>query len=123
MPLTPTQLQALPHLEWLFDPNRRREGRTFVTAVALIRLAARTPGQLIHSSAETKRQQDYLMQVVSDLAYSDPILEDNFHRQGYAFWFQPNMISIPNWLPRVADPLPGVVSTERLSLFDFLSED
>ena len=45
--LTPEQQRALEVLDWLYDPAARREGRTTVVAISLIRLALRNPGMQV----------------------------------------------------------------------------
>lgn len=51
--LTPKQIEALPHIEWLLDMalppdhSNRATGRSFVMMIAFLNLAKRNPGRFI----------------------------------------------------------------------------
>lgn len=98
--LRPWQLLALPYLEWLLDDGARRSGRSTTLAVAMIRMAARHPGQRInfwdhvpgHHLAEHVREQ------VRTLIHEDPHLGQ--HYTCTAKFFQINLpLAIEDWLP------------------------
>lgn len=67
--LTPTQKECLPAARWLVNQNVRREGRTFLLAVAYIEEALRNPGRRIHvvDHYPTRAANEHLMCMIEDI--------------------------------------------------------
>lgn len=102
MPLNPEQEDALPVLDWLFseDDRDRRTGRSWIIAVALIRQAARNPGQFIQARdhVPTGQAAQYVHFVIETLINEDDLLRA--HREIQATRFRLMLPEpIQNWRP------------------------
>jgi len=78
--LTPKQLAALPHIEWLLDDwldpinlNNRATGRSFLMAVIFIRMAQKSPGRWIEifDHFPHPRNRKFMLDSVSRLAQKE----------------------------------------------------
>ncbi len=129
MPLTDQQRDAVQALDWLYSPGGRRTGRTFAQAVALIRMAARFPGQKVTlvDHAQTLGAQRHITEhtrdIVERLVQADPEISTHFQVREMSFWFSPEMPRIEDWWPDQEINLPnGVVEAELENLFQQVSE-
>lgn len=118
MPLTPDQMDALRALDWLFD-GERREGRTTVIAVALIRLALQYPGrEVVYLDHYLWGSHETMVHLMSDqlrsMVLTDPELSQLnwvFSRNGFRLITPEITDTIPhNWLPYRDNPPPRVLS-------------
>lgn len=102
--LTQDQLRALDVLDWLYDPmGNRRQGRTTIQAIALIRMALRNPGTVVawedHSEAFAGHHQgaSIMENVILDFLLRDPdVLRAIEFRRGRMTY---RGREVPNWLP------------------------
>ena len=109
MPLNPTQEEALPVLDWFLSENEddRQTGRSWILAVALIRLAARNPGRFVQARDHiaTRDAARYTLVLVEGLINMDQHLRQ--FREIREFGFQLNLLEpILNWLPPGGRPPP-----------------
>lgn len=124
--LTPQQLEAIQALEWLYDPGapQRRTGRSLVTAIAMIRLALRYPGQSInlrdHITGRGPRSAAEVALNISRILDDDPLLQDAFLVRNARLTFNadelaPLGIDPSTWLPQgwIAPDPTAVVSQGR----------
>lgn len=86
MPLTERQHDALDVLDWLFDPEARRQGRSYILAVALIRAAAIHPNVDVPvlDHHPTLFYADRILDLICHLARADYRLRDHLivHSRG-----------------------------------------
>lgn len=78
MPLSQeTARSYLPTLEWLFDDEQRRSGRTTLLAIAFIRLACKHPGRRMYfqDHAPTVSAANNMREVVLGLISDDSLLK------------------------------------------------
>ncbi len=98
--LRPWQLLALPYLEWLLDDGARVSGRSTTIAVAMIRMAARNPGQRINfwDHIPGSKLGQNVRDIVLELIHEDLLL--NQHYTSTTRSFQINLpVAVENWLP------------------------
>jgi len=124
VPLSATQQHALDALDWMFDAGngQRQTGRSLVWALALVRAAARHPGERIEISdhAETfvhqhRQSHEQCRQNVVMLVRSDPALSRNVEMDQRHFWFHlPRPIM--DWMPPLDQDLPQRVQTRDFQM-------
>lgn len=120
MPLSENQLRALEVLDWLFrsDDSLRQTGRSLVWVVALIREAARHPGQWVEISDHAEQYthlhrhlHEGTQSILRELVSRDFRLDGNLEIDQHHF-----RLSLPepidNWLP-VLDHNPPPQVTNR----------
>lgn len=83
MPITELrafQREALPTLEWLFNPNIRQTGKSFAMALAIVRTACKFPGTRIDiiDHVPVNLMRDLVRTYIEDLARSDLRLSGHF---------------------------------------------
>lgn len=106
--LTTNQERALTALGWLFD-GRRREGRSTVLAIALIRHALMHPGTRVtvhdHTHPNTDEHDLRLAMVVGSLLAVDPALRGLYRRELLTA-MRPPAVCFLHGLPGAATWLP-----------------
>lgn len=115
-------------MEWLYDPSERnrRSGRTLAQIIALIRVAARAPG---NSVCATDHYSNYdsaanFRHHLENMVDSDPRLRSYYERTTAAryevsFRFNASMLPIADWWPPESVlenliPLPPAIQEEAL---------
>src|SRR5690606_28992663 len=105
MPLSNQQQEAVLVMEWMLSEEHRQTGRTFAQAVALIRLAARRPGERFscvdHAYWTFGGPRDInrtLVHQAKDIIDQDPVLSRYVHWRDTTFHFQ-NMVPLQDWWP------------------------
>lgn len=127
MPLTPIQLQAVPVLDWLFDQQgHRREGRSLVIAVGLIRQALRYPGSNIRyvDHYPERNQSDVIRNYITELIDVPALArwDWSFQRDSFRLIAPEITDAIPHdWLPTL--PQTPDMPVTRKSVWERLVED
>ena len=113
MPLTYQQQRAVEVLDWLLDPgdDSRRSGRTFVMAVAFIRVALQNPGTpvAVRDHHPTRDADRFLIHAIETLIHNDPLAHEFVVFRHDQTLVHTGQRAFPEWLP--AD-LPDAVQVQ-----------
>lgn len=106
MPLSELQVSSLSALEWLFDVGEeyRRTGRSFLLALALVRIGLRNPGRWVSYFDHTesmenvsRRRDEHVRDLIVRLVRVSPF-EGRFEMNG-RISFRFNLHQPQDWLP------------------------
>lgn len=104
--LSPLQIAALRTFEWFYDPTVRRQGRTTILAISLIRTALRYPGHRLpmHDFLPSHDVDRELIRVITSIISDEGLNGCRFdmltrHRNP-VLCFDLRSPSRPGWLPR-----------------------